>query len=90
MFGLYFVYAAANILLKVDFGKTVGTPVSWVSYGCTALLLAVALKFFVHDKRSVNFYTLVKIPVTLLALVLMAAGLTQSNPFLQVLTFASV
>ncbi len=90
MFGLYFVYAAANILLKVDFGGTSGTFLSWISYGCTALLLVIAFKTFVRDKRSVNFYTLTKIPVALLALALVAAGLTQSSPFLQVLTFTSV
>lgn len=90
MFGLYFVYAAANILLKVDFGGTSGTSLSWISYGCTALLLVIAFKAFVRDKRSVNFYALAKIPVALLALALVAAGLTQSSPFLQVLTFTSV
>lgn len=90
MFGLYFVYAAANILLKVDFGGTLGTTLSWISYGCTALLLATAFKAFVRDKHSVNFYTLAKIPVALLALALVTAGLTQSSPFLQVLTFTSV
>lgn len=89
--GLCFIYSASNILLKVDFGsfaygESADFGITSLCYLVVLSIFGIAYKCLVIQKKEVRFYTLMKMPVSLLATALVLAGAVGSNPFLQVLT----
>lgn len=93
--GLCFVYAAANILLKVDFGSFAfgpdpSTAISACTYLVILLVFVLAYWFYVIKKHALDFYTLMKVPVALLTCALVTAGILGSHPALQILVSPTI
>lgn len=90
-----FIYSATNILIKVDFGSFVYGPnasVATTSLGYLVVVATFVISYwlFIVRKHALDFYTLMKVPVALLTLALVLAGINGSSPLLQIFTFPTV
>lgn len=93
--GVYFVYSATNVLLKMEFGSfaagDASNPfVSSLGHVTALAAFVAAYNLFVVKRSTVGFYTIIKVPVFLLTCALVLAGTLGSSPVLQAFTFPTV